>query len=210
MMATILPFPEQGAAMPARSSRDAAPSAEEDWSQLMAQAQAGDRDAYRRLLHAVTPYLRAIARRHLGADEVDDAVQEILIVVHDIRHTYEPGRPFKPWLSTIASRRCIDLLRRRMTRLGHEADMGIDDIDVVEPSPGPEALALRDDAATRLRREVDRLPPHQRRAVTRVHLDEHGLGDAAAESGQSAGSLKVACHRALKSLRQALKKLEDA
>ena len=31
-------------------------------------------------------------------------VQEILIVVHDIRHTYAPGRPLKPWLATIATR----------------------------------------------------------------------------------------------------------
>ena len=48
--------------------------------------------------------------------DAEDMVQEILIVVHDIRHTYEPGRPLKPWLATIATRRCIDHLRQRMRR----------------------------------------------------------------------------------------------
>jgi RNA polymerase sigma-70 factor (ECF subfamily) len=32
-----------------------------DWSTLMARAQGGDRDAYRRLLGEITPYLRALA-----------------------------------------------------------------------------------------------------------------------------------------------------
>jgi hypothetical protein len=36
----------------------------EPWAELMAWAQAGDRDAYRRLLTEITPYLRALAQRH--------------------------------------------------------------------------------------------------------------------------------------------------
>lgn len=195
----------------ARSLARASVDSGADWAILMARAQAGDRDAYRTLLQEVIPYLRAIARRHVHQeDDVDDAVQEILIVLHDIRHTYEPGRPFKPWLSTIATRRCIDLLRRRMTRASHEADAHEDGFDAVEPSPGPEEAAARDEAAIRLRQHVDRLPSHQRRAVQLVHLDEHSLGEAAEHVGQSSGSLKVACHRALKTLRRALAKAEDA
>lgn len=215
-MATILRFPDLERPIPmsppnhdgamARTSIDSGAV----WAILMARAQAGDRGAYRSLLQDVVPYLRAIARRHLHQeDDVDDAVQEILMVMHDIRHTYEPGRPFMPWLSTIATRRCIDLLRRRMTRANHEAEAPDEDFDAVEPAPGPEEAAAREEAASRLRRHVERLPSHQRRAVQLVHLDEHSLGEAAQHAGQSSGSLKVACHRALKSLRRALAKTED-
>ncbi len=50
-----------------------------DWSVLMACAQIGDRDAYRRLLESVTPYLRRLVARHgVHPDAVEDVVQDIL------------------------------------------------------------------------------------------------------------------------------------
>jgi RNA polymerase sigma-70 factor (ECF subfamily) len=58
-----------------------------DWSMLMARAQGGDRDAYRRLLGEITPCLRTLAaRRHRDVSDAEDAVQDILLTVHAIRH----------------------------------------------------------------------------------------------------------------------------
>ena len=85
-----------------------------DWSALMTQAQGGDAAAYRTLLEAIAPYLRALAaRRHRDARDIEDAVQDILLTVHAIRHTYDPARPFGPWLVAIANRRLVDRLRRQ-------------------------------------------------------------------------------------------------
>lgn len=207
MIADVLPF-VRPSAMPIESTppdhRDDA-----DWGARMARAQAGDREAYRTLLRDLVPYVRAIARRHLGAgDGLDDAVQEVLAVLHAIRHTYEPGRPFKPWLATIASRRCIDLRRQRARRPHHEP---FDDaFEAVDTADSPEAAVLRDDRAARVRRAVATLPPAQRRAIGLVHLGDATLGEAAAASGQTAGGLKVACHRAMHALRRALGPEEDA
>lgn len=213
MMATILPFPgsETTASMPTLpdgAERPNAPRAADSgdaWAALMVRAQDGDRQAYHELLAGIVPYLRAIARRYLGpCEDAEDAVQEILIVIHDIRHTYEVGRPFKPWLGTIASRRCIDLLRRRSRRLVHEV---ADEVEVdlrAEPSPGPDEAALQRDATREVHDAIARLSPKQREAVRMVHLSGLSLGEAASQSRQSVGSLKVACHRALKSLKQVL------
>src|SRR5437879_12736987 len=64
-----------------------------DWSIYMARAQAGDRDAYRRLLEDVAPYLRSIAARHFrNSGDIEDAVQEVLLTVHAVRHTYDPAQ----------------------------------------------------------------------------------------------------------------------
>ena len=61
------------------------------WSELMARAQAGDKIAYRRLLEDITPYLRSRAARHaLLFGEVEDVVQDVLLTVHTVRHTYDP------------------------------------------------------------------------------------------------------------------------
>lgn len=214
MMSTIVPFPRTRPAQPMADAtthaapRRAADAHEADWSGLMRRAQEGDRAAYHALLQLITPYLRAIARRHLGrGEDTEDAVQEILLVVHDIRHTYEPGRPFKPWLSTIASRRCIDLLRRRTRRLQHECADGL----AAEPEStwhGPFETVSGAQAADRLQRALGDLPGHQREAVRLLRLRELSLQEAAGQTTRSAGALKVACHRALKTLRRALASTE--
>ncbi|MGQ0802024.1 MAG: sigma-70 family RNA polymerase sigma factor [Pseudomarimonas sp.] len=223
-MTTVVAFPRASSADPAPMppKQDEIPdeqASDADWGQLMLAAQDGDRVAYHRLLRALTPYLRAITRRYLGrGDDAEDALQDILMIVHGIRHTYERGRPFKPWLSTIASRRCIDLLRRRTHRLRHEtgaglaadvdasSDMSTDDFRRASPSPF-DALVSSGEASS-LRQAIDALPTRQREAIQLLRLSELSLLEAAAMSDQSIGSLKVACHRALKALRHLLNKAE--
>ena len=214
-MGTILPFMKAvatDASVPEPMRTDAAESVDgtpdgERWAQWMLQAQDGDRAAYHALLKALTPYLRAITRRYLGrTEDAEDAVQDILMVVHGIRHTYERGRPFKPWLSTIASRRCIDILRRRAHRLQHEMATGEDIEDVAHAGHSPEDTLSRQQDAGTLRHAVAGLPERQREAIRLLKLNELSLNEAAAESDQSIGSLKVACHRAMKSLQHVLAK----
>jgi hypothetical protein len=85
---------------------DASAAGARDWSQLMARAQDGDRDAYRALLEDITPYLRALAARCFReTGDIEDAVQDVLLTIHAVRHAYDPGRPFGPWLVAIANRR---------------------------------------------------------------------------------------------------------
>ena len=69
----------------------------EAWPALMASAQAGDRDAYTQLLRAIVPVIRAIVRKQI-ADSVlvDDVIQDVLLAVHRVRHTYDPACPFLP------------------------------------------------------------------------------------------------------------------
>lgn len=210
-MARILPFPRN--AEMATDASPATPRAADDdatWSQWMRLAQAGDRAAYERLLRAIVPYLAAIARRHLGhADAVDDAVQDILLILHGVRHTYEPGRPLKPWLSTIARRHCIDLERRRLRRLRHEG--GGDETIASQPGhdPTPEDAFGRLQAAAGVREAVSELPPRQRTALELMKLRELSAREASASSGMSVSALKVACHRAIKSLGRRLREPSD-
>src|SRR5258708_24456234 len=89
------------------------PETVRDWGALMARAQTGDKAAYRQLLVEITPYVRSIASRyHRVREDVEDAVQDVLLSVHAIRHSYDPGRPFGPWLATVADRRAPDRPRQ--------------------------------------------------------------------------------------------------
>ena len=214
-MATILPFerPGDGRGQAVNSVAGAvAPNADEavaeaQWGAWMAAAQRGDRAAYHALLTAVAPYLRAIARRYLRQEQdAEDMVQEILIVLHDIRHTYEPGRPFKPWLCTIATRRCIDGLRRRMRRALHEStdEDALAQVADASAEGSPERQLEREQERREVRSALAALPPRQREALRLLKLEQMSLKEAAEASEQSVGSLKVACHRALKALQRAM------
>lgn len=167
-----------------------------DWSILMARAQDGDRVAYRRLLTGMAPYLRSLAaRRHREPSDQDDAVQDVLLCVHAIRHTYDPARPFGPWLTAIANRRMVDRLRRQGRRNRYETPL-TEQHESVAADPARLPTDLR-----ALEAALAALPPGQRRAVRLLKLEELSLQEAEAASGISIASLKVTVHRALKTLR---------
>src|SRR5260370_30805875 len=105
-----------------------------DWSILMARAQGGDAEAYRRLLIDIAPYLQSLARRHHGnPGDVEDTVQDVLLTVHAIRHTYDPHRPFGPWLVAIAKRRITDRLRRQGRTRTREVALDFEDVTFSTP-----------------------------------------------------------------------------
>src|SRR5262245_66257568 len=82
---------------------------------LMRAAQRGDSDAYRALLTAITPRIRRIVRvrrAFLGTADVEDLVQDVLLSVHAVLATYDPSRPFMPWLLAIVRNRLADAARR--------------------------------------------------------------------------------------------------
>lgn len=176
----------------------AAPADPAEWPALMARAQAGDNAAYRRLLTAVAPWLRGVVRRVLGhAADTEDAVQDILLTLHSVRHTYDPARPFRPWLAGIARHRLADRLRARGRILANELPLP-DDFD----PPAPEAQPLAGIDRRALRAGLEALPAGQRQAITLLKLQDMSLREASAASGQSIAALKVATHRGLKALRR--------
>jgi RNA polymerase sigma-70 factor (ECF subfamily) len=176
-----------------------------DWSGLMARAQEGDRHAYRELLQDITPYLRALASRCFREPcDTEDALQDVLLTVHAIRHTYDPGRPFGPWLVAIANRRIIDRLRRQIRARSREIELSAE-----HEAFSPDGANFHfDDASVdsvALHAAITTLPSDQREAISLLKLKEMSLKEATLASGRSVSALKVATHRAIKSLRKRLR-----
>ena len=173
-----------------------------EWEAWMAAAQAGDARAYDRLLRACLPLHRAIARRRIqNPAEAEDAVQDALLTIHQLRHTYDPTRPIRPWLGAITERRAIDRLRRHGRRGGCETS--IDDFGETLASPGANT-GEASVAASELRAAVADLPQAQCTALRLAKLEDLSLAEASARSDMSVGALKLATHRAVKALRRRL------
>jgi RNA polymerase sigma-70 factor (ECF subfamily) len=172
------------------------------WEAWMVAAQAGDARSYDLLLRDCLPLLRAIARRRISDfHEAEDAVQDTLLTIHRMMATYDPSRPIRPWIAAIAERRCIDRLRRRGRGAGREAplDDHADTLAAPAGETGEDRIAGR-----QLRDAVADLPESQRTALRLAKLEDLTLAEAAERSGLSVGALKVATHRALKTLRRRL------
>src|SRR4051812_47114922 len=188
--------------MPSRADSPNQRPPEADWSHLMALGQQGDAKAYRLLLTGVTPYLRALAYRFgLSGSDIEDAVQDALLTLHTIRHTYDPTRPFAPWLVAVARHRMLDYRRKRMRQFGREAELTEFHETLAAPETNPPERASE---SRRLHAAIAELPEGQRRAVELLRLQEMSLKEASAKSGQSETALKVAMHRAVKRLRMLL------
>lgn len=173
----------------------------EEWGLWMQAAQAGDQNAYARLLTALTVFLRARLGRILGAgfgNEIEDVVQEILLSLHSVRHTYDPKRPFLPWLMSIARHRTLDFLRKRLRARAREISVAVFDETFLDLA-AKEENDYGDPEA--LRQALSHLPEGQRRALELLKIEGLSLKEAAAASGQSIASLKVAAHRGVKALR---------
>jgi RNA polymerase sigma-70 factor (ECF subfamily) len=96
---------------------------DQQFAELMKAAQTGDVRAYVRLLEEVAPKIRRIVRgrwKFLGGDDTEDIVQDVLLSLHAVRSTYDPQRPFMPWLRAITRNRLADAMRRYARREAQE------------------------------------------------------------------------------------------
>lgn len=179
-------------------------SPEETWTDLMEKARQGDQDAYRLLLMEVTPLLRRfILSKGIPRHEVEDVLQDTLLSLHKVRHTYDTSRPFKSWIFAIAHFRAVDCIRERRRSLRHVSD----DVLIDVASPNLPDHALREDLAQAL----NALPERQREVVTLLKIKDASVAATASLLGMSVSSVKVTAHRAYKTLKKALegKRYED-
>jgi RNA polymerase sigma-70 factor (ECF subfamily) len=168
------------------------------WGGLMAAAQDGDSAAYEALLHEIVPALRVfVGARLRETSAAEDVVQNVLLSLHRARHTYEPGRPFGPWLRTIARNAVFDAFRARGKRA--ERETALADADLIADEREP----FRADAplSARMTQALAMLPRAQREAVELIHVRELSVAEAAARAGVSVSALKVRAHRGYKALR---------
>ena len=146
---------------------------------------------------------RFLHRFGVGPDELDDAVQEVFLVVH--RHGgYTPG-PATPrtYLASIAVRAASVHRRRARARRDKQADVAPEDLASAQ-SDAVERLETRE-SLVRLQAALDRLDPELRAVLILVELEGESCTAIAASQKTPVGTVYWRLHRARSDFRKAVK-----
>lgn len=163
------------------------------WSSLMASAQSGNEEDYRQLLGELSELVSRYLNSRLGGyDFVEDCVQEVLIAIHEARHTYDARRPFRPWLFAIVRYKSTDAIRRAEVRGRYFSP---EDIAQEPATSGPDEEIVGG-------RLIAGLPSSLRDPLTLTKIVGLSTAEAASRLQLSESALKVRVHRAVKRLRK--------
>lgn len=161
---------------------------------LLNQSMKGDRASYESFLELssvlIKRYLKQLGGRHAQRETVEDLLQEVLITLHEKKHTYREDRAFLPWLYAIIRHRYIDYYRSRkrvptQTSLEEMGDL-IGDSEQLPSFDMEEIMSL--------------LTPKQKEMLYLVKVEGQSYKEAAATLSMSVSAVKVGVHRLVKSL----------
>jgi RNA polymerase sigma-70 factor (ECF subfamily) len=167
---------------------------------LAQRAAAGDRDAFGALVAHHQAAVRRLTRAVTGdAHDGDDAAQDAFLSALDRIETYDPERPFGPWLMRIATNAAIDLVRRRAVRKADTLD---------ERAPSRRSSPASDAEAAEIRAQLTTalasLPERQRVAVTLFDVEGYSHSEIAGVLGIPEGTVRSDVFHARRALRVAL------
>src|SRR5690606_20950948 len=147
--------------------------------------------------------VHGLCRQLLGrGGSAEDAAQEAFMRAYRAFDRYDPAQPFSAWIMSIASRHCIDVVRRRAkeARLFHDGGVGL-----LEPESG-EASALdallSSERAAELKAAIDALPDKQRIPLVLAYYRDASYDEIGAALGITRSHVGVLILRAKQALRR--------
>ncbi len=173
---------------------------------LMARAREGCEAAFDALIRRHYRQVANFAARMTGRpDLAPDVAQHVFALVYEKRSRYRPGRPFRPWLYTIARRRCGKVLRQE----NRTVPPGLVEARSEGERNDPGQAAERRELRRALRAALPQLPERERAAVVMFHYLQWPYNEIAAALGCSSGAARTAACRGRARLRRLLAAFEE-
>lgn len=159
----------------------------------------GDRHAFERVVEYTAAPLYRVALRMLGNPaDADESLQETFVRAHQAlaQGQWQEGTKTYPWLLAIATRVCVDSLRRRNGRAVPYADIDANWL----VSDGEQAERVH--RVRELLAYLDDLPPDQRAALVLRYLEGLSNAEVAEALAISEGAVEQRLIRARANLRR--------
>jgi RNA polymerase sigma factor (sigma-70 family) len=167
---------------------------------LARRVQRGERIALEQLVRRFLRPIHAVAASYLSEPpDVEDAAQEAFLRALGAIETYDPRRPFAPWIYQIARNvardRAADHARRHA-----QVPSGA----LTSPLSRPDTAQERCEIRARLDAAIARLPERRRTAFRLRDVEGYPTGEVARIMGLSPGTVRSHVHHARRALREAL------
>lgn len=174
---------------------------------LVLRSQAGDKAAWRQLVHRWQPRFYALARRltshHEGAADV---TQETWIAIMRAIHRLEDTARFRPWAHRIVANKSADWIRKRQ-RERKALHTAADELQADTRSD--DDLRGEAESITTLRRAISRLPREHRHLVTMFYVEKMPLTEIADVLSIPVGTVKSRLHSIRQELKMAFEEKEE-
>jgi RNA polymerase sigma-70 factor, ECF subfamily len=155
-------------------------------------------------------YVLAICRHYFWRrEDAEDAAAEVFLKLHRVLKSEVQPTNFRPWLSTVTGRHCIDKLRRRQCEGRYRVDVkefaALPDVS----TPSPLSQVLRQEEQQHLREELRRLPRHYRVPLVLRYYRRMSYAEIAQTLGKQIPAIKMTIFRAKRELRERLRRLRE-
>ena len=174
---------------------------------LARRVQGGDRAALERLVRRYVRPVHAVVASFLSEPaEIEDAAQDAFLRALGALDTYDPRRPFAPWLYQVARNVARNQMGSRGVRRAESLPAGGREASHPRPDQAAENAEIRD----RLERALARLPEQRRTAFRLVEVEGMTTLEVGRIMGIAPGTVRSHVHHARRHLRTALAEYADA
>lgn len=175
--------------------------------QLVARYRSGRPEAFEALVERYRQELFQFLARFVNNRAAgEDLFQETFLQVHLSIETFDPARPFKPWLFTIGANKARDWLRRNKRQqaaplsalIEKEREEGPAFIDLLRTElPLPTEDLERQEVRQLVQEVVAGLPHHLREVLLLAYFNRFAYKEIAAMLGIPLGTVKSRLHAAV-------------
>jgi RNA polymerase sigma-70 factor (ECF subfamily) len=198
--------PDGGAAR----NTDEGPAAEEAAGLVRRIAEERDEESFSRLYDLYAPLLFGLACRMLGREsDAQDALQEVFLQVWRKAADFDARKgSARTWLIVLTRSRCLDRLRRKGRREGHELPLRESGAEPAEAAVGSRALELTEVGVV-VRQALAELPEPQRRSIEASYFDGLSQSEISSKTGEPLGTVKTRMRLGMLKLMELLKPYRD-
>jgi RNA polymerase sigma-70 factor (ECF subfamily) len=176
-------------------------------AQLLEEYSQGREQAFRELVSRYKNSLYAFLRRFLNRrDMIEDVFQETFLQLYTSRDSFNPERPLRPWLFTIAANKAKDALRKQQRSsavpIGTISDgeqASFDDVlnSLSSDETRPYESLERGEVAERVREVVGNMPESAREILILAYFNKFSYKQMAQILSIPIGTVKSRLHTAV-------------
>jgi len=176
-------------------------------AQLLERYSQGEEKAFRELVSRYKNGLYAFLRRFLNQrDLIEDVFQETFLQLFTSRDSFNPERPLRPWLFTIAANKAKDALRKKQRSsavpIGTISDgeqASFDDVlnSLSSDDTRPYETLERGEVAERVREVVSNMPESAREILILAYFNKFSYKQMAQILSIPIGTVKSRLHTAV-------------